>query len=327
MPDLKVGTVVRWQKLSPVLATFCLAPERGSRFPDYEPGQYIALRREQCRLTRPVVGPNGRRYVPDLDPSGTPKRGPVTHSYSIVSAPFESQDNGHLEFYLVLEKDEHGTVGRLSGSLFEIDAPGAEVMYVNRITGSFTLGKRADAFQSVLLVGTGTGLAPFVSMIRQLHFEACQGGGANGTKYTLVHTNRTYEELAYHRELLAIEASRRFDFVYIPSVSRPAARDFDDPGLGRGRANNLLRHAFGMPLKEEHELRAILASGEDATGATAALERATPPALPRHISRAELQKRLDPSSTVILTCGNPSLMADIEYIADANHIRFEKEDW
>jgi len=28
-----------------------------------------------------------------------------------------------------------------------------------------------------------------------------------------------------------------------------------------------------------------------------------------------------------LACGNPSLMADIKYIADSNQIRFEKEDW
>jgi hypothetical protein len=31
--------------------------------------------------------------------------------------------------------------------------------------------------------------------------------------------------------------------------------------------------------------------------------------------------------TVILTCGNPSLMANIKYFADSNQIRFEKEDW
>lgn len=329
MAELRVGTVVRAQKLSSILATFCLVPESGSRFPDYEPGQYIALRREQCRLTKQAVGPDGhRRYVPDLDKSGNPKLGPVTHSYSIASAPFESQENGHLEFYIVLEKDEYGTLGRLSSSFLEMNpSTDGKVIYVNRITGNFTLARTANGFESVLLIGTGTGLAPFVSMIKQLHFEACRGRGAKGIRYTLVHTNRTYEELAYHQELLAIEASRRFDFVYIASVSRPTARDIDDPGLGRGRANNLLRHMFGMPLKEEEELQAMLASGEDASRARAALEKTTVPVLPRHISKNELQKRFDPARTIILTCGNPSSMTDIKYVADANHIRFEKEDW
>ena len=327
MAELKTGTVTEWKKLSPCLATFCLKSQGGSRFPDYQAGQYIALRRERCRLTKQVVDPHGRRrYAPDLDVSGNPKIGSVTHSYSIASAPFESRER--LEFYVVLEQDEDGRPGRLSGSLFEIDLPAdAGVTYVNRITGNFTLARLADGFDSVLLIGTGTGLAPFVSMIKQLHFEARQGRGPNRRRYTLIHTNRTYQELAYHSELLAIEASHDFDFVYIPSVSRPSARDCADPDLGRGRANNLLRHVFGMPLEEEQRLQAILASGGDASRARAGLERTTPPVLPRRLSTGELRQRLDPSRTVILACGNPSSMADIQYVAAANHIRFEKEDW
>ena len=121
MADLKIGTAIDQRNLSTVLAIFRLKPESGSRFPDYVPGQYIALRRDRCRLTKKVVGPEGQvRYVPDLDASGQPKLGPVTHSYSIASAPFESQEHGCLEFYVVLEKDEHGTLGRLSSSFFEM---------------------------------------------------------------------------------------------------------------------------------------------------------------------------------------------------------------
>jgi hypothetical protein len=49
--------------------------------------------------------------------------------------------------------------------------------------------------------------------------------------------------------------------------------------------------------------------------------------LPEHLSPAELRKRLDPPQTVVLTCGNPSLMADIKFITETNGMRFEKEDW
>ena len=289
MAELKVGTVVHEQKLSPILGTFRMMPEGGSRFPEYEAGQYIALRRSNCKLTKKVVDPDGGiRYVPDLDSSGKPKIGAVTHSYSIASAPFETEQNGHLEFYIVLEKDEQGTPGRLSPSLLELDpAADNKVTYVNRITGAFTLAKTASAFASVFFIGTGTGLAPFISIIKQLDFEASQGRGANGVQYTLLHTNRTYEEMAYHEELLAIEASRRLDFVYVASVSRPTKRDADDPLLGSGRANNVLRYMFDMPLKEEEELQAKLASGEDASKARAALEEdhAT------HASKARFQER------------------------------------
>ena len=326
MAELKLGTVIGPQRLSPVLMTFRLLPERGGRFPDYVPGQYIALRRNQCRLTRRVVGPDDReQYVPDLDETGRPKLGPVTHSYSIASAPCETREGGYLEFYVVLEQDAHGTLGRLSGSFFDMGS-GDEVLYVNRITGNFTLSHRATNCRSVLLVGTGTGVAPFVSMIKQLHHDARRGDVAP-VQYTLLHANRTYGELAYHQELLDIEASHTFDFVYLASVSRPTDRDGGDPRLGRGRANNLLRSLFGLPMKEQEDVDAVRARGADAAHAQAALAKAVTPALPGHRSRSELIDRCDPSHVVILTCGNPSLMEDIEHVADTLHSRFEKEDW
>ena len=328
MAELKSGTVVDFQKFSTILAAFRLMPESGSRFPDYKPGQYIALRRENCRLTKRVVDPDGAlHYVLDLDEFNNPKLGPVTHSYSIASAPYETQDNGYLEFYIVLDGDEWGTPGRLSSSLLQLTPRlDDEVIYVNRIAGSFTLDKSASGFESVLLIGSGTGLAPFVSMIKQLQFDACHRV-IDKVHYTLIHTNRTYAELAYHQELLEIEAARRFSFVYVPSVSRPTARDYEDPLLGRGRANNLLRYIFDMPLREEQEIQNALAKGEDTSLAKTALERTVDPALPRHLSKRELQQWLDPARTVILTCGNSSLMEDVKYVADTCRIHFEKEDW
>ena len=329
MAELHVGAVVEWRRLSPILATFRLMPASGSRFPDYEAGQYIALRREDCRLTKRIAGERILpHYVTDLDESGKAKRGPVTHSYSIASAPFETREKGYLEFYVVLERDERGEPGRLTESLFQIHpASDGAVTYVNRIVGDFTLPKRAHGFRSVLCVGTGTGLAPFLSMIKQLHFNASQGGTTDGVQYTLLHTNRTREELAYHEELVEIEAAHRLDFVYIASVSRPNARDLQDPGIGRGRANNLLRSVLGMPSREQQDLDEAAVGGTDLAQWRVALEKATAPALPRHISSIELGQRLEPGRTVVLTCGNPALMADIKFVADSRHIHFEKEDW
>lgn len=328
MAERHVGTVAYRRDLSPILTIFRLLPQRGSRFPDFKAGQYIALRRDDCKLTRKVtLASGGIDYVPHLDEHGNPRRGPVTHSYSIASPPFETREQGYLEFYVVLELDRHGNPGRLTESLFRIDPQGDNaVTYVNRIVGDFTLDKRAAGFQSVVMVGTGTGLAPFVSMVKQLHFEAGEGK-TDGVRYTLIHTNRTYSELAYHDELLAIEAAQRFDFVYFPSVSRPSARDAGDPKMGIGRANNLLRFTFEMPLKEAEALEAALANGGDVSAAKGAFARAVRPRLPERMSQKELQERFRPSSTVILTCGNALLMEDVKYVADKNGIQFEKEDW
>lgn len=329
MAKTRVGRVVDWAQSSPILAVFRLLPEPGDRFPPYKAGQYIALRRNDCKLTRKVVKDGKVEYVPDLDAAGKPKIGPVTHSYSITSAPFETEERGYLEFYVVLEIDGKGNLGRLTEAMFHRMGPpdgDRKLIYYDKIAGNFTLDVRARGFENVVFVGTGTGVAPFVSMVKQLHEEARQGKDS-GVRYTLIHANRTYEELDYRGELAAIEEAGRFDFVYIPSVSRPTARDLSDPGIGKGRANNLLRHILEMPLKEEEDLKRAELEGGDVLKAKAALEKTTRPVLPEPHSRKELQERLDPRETVILTCGNASLMADIQHIAEAQGIRFEKEDW
>lgn len=328
MAKTKIGTLASWCNATPLLTIFRLMSEEGSSFPEYKAGQYIALRRDDCLLTKKAVGAEGQRiYVPDLDTAGKQKCGPVTHSYSIASAPFETCTQGHLEFYVILEKDEHGAPGRLTESLFRMSVQDDnKLTYYNIITGNFTLDKCAVGFQNVVFIGTGTGAAPFVSMIKQLHHEASQGL-SNAVKYTLLHTNRTREELDYYDALTAIERAGCLDFVYVPSLSRVSTSERADPALGKGRANNLLRHVFEMPLKEEQDLQEAAEQDGDVVKAQAILAKTTQPVLPQALSRDMLRQRMDPPHTVIITCGNSYSMADIKYIADANQIRFEKEDW
>ena len=325
MAELKQGVVSSFDRLSDELAILRLLPEDGSRFPSYKSGQYIALRRDDCRLTRRVVDAAGRaRYVHDVDESGKPRLGPVTHSYSIASAPFETERAGYLEFYVVLERGD--VPGRLTESLFGIEAGrGDHIKYHDRIAGDFTLDKRAASRRDVLMVGTGTGVAPFVSMVKQLHHEAARGGG-DPRRYTLIHANRTREELAYHEELAAAAASERLDLVYVGSVSRPAPSGAD-PTVGTGRATNLLRHVFELPLKEEEDLAAARARGGDVGSAEKELARVVRPRLPDHVDRRRLRDRLEPAQTVVLTCGNPASMADVGTIAGRLGMRYEKEDW
>jgi ferredoxin-NADP reductase len=327
MAEKRIGRVTHWHGLSPTLALLRLMPQEGFPFPEYRAGQYIALRREDCWLTRRVVDASGRtRYAPDLDEHGRQRRGAVTHSYSIASAPCETREQGWLEFYIVLEKGDAEYPGRLTESLFRVRPRHDDaVQYVDHIVGDFTLEKRAAGFRSVLFVGTGTGLAPFASMLKQLDWQARQGRRSD-VRYTLLHANRTYQELAYHAELRQIEAAGRLDFVYVASVSRPVAGAWGD-GLGAGRANNVLRHVFGLPLREDEELKLAEQSDGDVALARAALARAVKPALPSHVSREALLDRLSPADSVILTCGNPSSMSDIRVVAEAVGIHFEKEDW
>jgi hypothetical protein len=79
-----------------------------------------------------------------------------------------------------------------------------------------------------------------------------------------------------------------------------------------------------MPLKEE-EAQNTAPSGAAQT--QPALADVVRPVFPSCHPARELHKRFDSSSTVILTCGNPAAMADVQAIANANQFRFEKEDW
>ena len=329
MAGRKVATVSYKRDLSSILTIFRLMPADGCAFPPSKAGQYIALRRDDCKLTKKMgVGDDGVPvYEPTLDDTGQQKVGPVAHSYSIASAPWEQEEHRYLEFYVVLEVIKKGEFGRLSSVFMNLDPDATnEVTYFDRITGSFTLDQRTANCENILMVGTGTGLAPFIAMAKQLHHEAANSRG-DGRKYTLLHTNRTYEELAYHQDLLDMERSGKLDFVYVPTVSRPTQRDVDDNGMGIGRANNVLRHMFDLPMKEEEVLAAAKAGKSDLARAEAGMKRTPKPELPKHVSRTALRERLDPTKTVILTCGNPWSMADIEETANRNHIKYEMEEW
>jgi ferredoxin-NADP reductase len=298
--------ITSFTRLSETLCTLKLSPGNGARFPLYEAGQHIALRRDDCLLTKRVTDALGKpQYVYDLDAHGRPKRGSVTHSYSIASAPFETVRDGHLEFYIVLERGPDGVHGRFTQALFQLDpALGDQVGYHDRIVGDFTLDRRAHGFRDVVMVGTGTGVAAFVSMIKQLDHGAALGQDAPA-RYTLFYANRTRAELAYHEELQAIADARRIDLLYVPSISRPAPADEKDKTIGRGRANNLLRHALALPLGEA----------------------AVAPLLPQQVSADAVRERLQPGRSVVLTCGNASSMADIQAIAEQSRVQYEKEDW
>lgn len=330
MTEAKIGIVAHWQNLSSRLALFRLLPQQSQRFPEYEAGQYIWLRRNDCKLTKKAgVGPDGRpEYGPDLDEKGNRKIGSVTHAYSIASAPFETEQHGWLEFFVILESDDRGEGGRLTSSLFQEHGPGdSKILYQDTIQGGFTLSNTTAGFTNVVFIGTGTGVAPFASMIKQLHHEATLGKRQD-VRYTLIEVNHVFSELAYHDAFLKIEAAQKLDFLYVPSVSKPSAHDLVDPRLGMGRANNLLRYVFQMPLKEEEEFQKQKTSGGNLEAAARALEWVVRPVLPHDVSMNELRSRLEPADrTVVLCCGNPASMADLRYTCESNNLRFEKEDW
>ena len=140
---------------------------------------------------------------------------PLLRAYSIVSANYED----HLEFLSIKVPD-----GPLTSRLQHIQ-PGDKVMVGRKPTGTLlidylTPGKR------LYLMSTGTGLAPFMSIVRDpATYERFE-------QVILVHGVREVDELAYHDLLVEHLPQHEFlgDMVrqqlrYYPTVTRESYRN------------------------------------------------------------------------------------------------------
>jgi len=124
----------------------------------------------------------------------------IARAYSIVS----TNDTNYLEFLSIYVPD-----GPLTSRLVHI-REGDSVWINNKTTGSLTLNY-VQPGRNLYLLATGTGLSPFMSLIRDpLTYDAYE-------KVVLVHTVRTIRELAYKDE---IEAVSDDNLKYVPTVTR-----------------------------------------------------------------------------------------------------------
>jgi ferredoxin--NADP+ reductase len=167
----------------------------GWTLPVFEAGQYA---------TMGLPGTAPRWSGADPEPPLKHPEKLIKRAYSIVSSPLERD---HLEFYLVLIKS-----GTLTPRLFRLQ-PGDRLWLSPKIIGSFVLG-RAPSDANLVFVATGTGIAPYVSMLRTIVGPNMQ------RKIALLHGVRATQDLGYRKEMLAIQRVCP-NFAYFPTVSRP----------------------------------------------------------------------------------------------------------
>ncbi len=127
----------------------------------------------------------------------------IRRAYSIAS---ESRPDEYLEFYLTVVMS-----GDLTPRLFNLKL--RDRLYVGpKAVGVFTLDKAPG--KHILMVATGTGLAPYMSMLRT-ELE-CNGP----RQFVIVHGARYSWDLGYRTELTGL-ARHCHNFHYIPVITRP----------------------------------------------------------------------------------------------------------
>lgn len=171
---------------------------------------------------------------------------PLMRAYSLVSPNYAD----HLEFFSIKVPD-----GPLTSRLQHLKT-GDTVIVGQKATGTLLLGNLLPG-RHLFLFGTGTGLAPFMSIIRDPEtYERFE-------KVVLVHGCRQVQELAYAEtitrelpddEFLGDEI--RTKLIYYPTVTR-------EPFRNRGRITDLLSSDritddIGLPPLDAAEDRVML---------------------------------------------------------------------
>ncbi|MBS0220774.1 MAG: ferredoxin--NADP reductase [Proteobacteria bacterium] len=150
---------------------------------------------------------------------------PVLRAYSIASAHYDEE----LEFFSIKVPD-----GELTSRLKNL-TPGDEILVGAKATGTLLLDSLMPG-RNLYLLGTGTGLAPFLSLVRDSEvYERFE-------RVVLVHGCRHVRDLAY-RSKLADELPAdeilgdlvRDKLIYYPTVTR-------EPFRYRGRISHLLEN-------------------------------------------------------------------------------------
>ncbi len=164
----------------------------------------------------------------------------VWRGYSMVSSPFDE----FLEFFSIVVPG-----GEFTSELSQL-AVGDEILVEKQAHGFLTLSRFVDG-DHLWLLATGTGLAPFLSMLQD--FEVWQ----RFQRIVLVYSVRSEEELAYRDmldEILTREyvAEHAHKFTFVPVVTREQV-----PGCLNARITDLLTSGVleqhvGLPMQAQN---------------------------------------------------------------------------
>jgi ferredoxin/flavodoxin---NADP+ reductase len=200
MPEVKLNArVAQRTEVAPGLLILRVAAEEWA-LPVFTPGQFVVL-------GLPGSAPRCEAAEPEQQTAEADKL--IRRAYSIASSSLEQE---YLEFYISLVRS-----GSLTPRLFALEL-GDRLWLSPKPTGMFTL-KDVPPDQHVVFIATGTGLAPYISMLRT-HLEA---GGPR--KFAVLHGAYHSWDLGYRTELFTLQRLCR-NFAYLPILSDPQGELF-----------------------------------------------------------------------------------------------------
>ncbi len=209
------------------LAIFRVKPNEG-QVPDFKPGQFVTLG---------VNVPSEKKVI--------------RRAYSIASPPQQKK-----YFELILRWVKKPVHGRLTTKVF-YKKEGQEIFWV-KPTGIFTINEKMATDtpdnRRMVLIGGGTGLAPFISY--SLYLKAL------GSKREIIvlHGASYVDELSYRDLLTGLEEESldkgkdNWNFKYRASISRPQEWFNRSWSGNKGRVESFLRPKPGKDISPLEEL-------------------------------------------------------------------------
>ncbi len=198
----------------------------------------------------------------------------IERPYSIVSSP----DEPEIELFIELVPPPDGN---LTPVLFDLSV-GTELTLRPRAKGIFVFKPK---FKNHVMVGTVTGVAPYVSMLRKFLNDQQWNADApiprDQYQFYVLEGASYLDEFGYDEELKALaEANPNIEFYH--SVSRPD-EERNSAWVGpRGRINTLVEEFV-------------------------------------------TQRQLDPHETVVYACGHPGMIEDVKERFAETDFHFEEE--
>jgi ferredoxin/flavodoxin---NADP+ reductase len=202
-----IGKINYHKNLTPDLAIFRMQPADERPVPEFKAGQFVAL---------------GLKLDGNQDITYRP--------FSLSSPPEEKR---YFEFYI--KSASEYIMSKFTSTLFKMFE--GDLLYWRNPSGSFTIeDKKVNGIpdtRRLVLVASGTGLAPFISYIRHLKNIKSK------REIVLLHGAKYVQELGYYGLLKGISASDS-NFKYLTTVSRPDHELSRDWRGNVGRVETLL---------------------------------------------------------------------------------------